>query len=599
MIEDREKFTVQQKCELLQAFSIHHQKDFNADFNAIILDIDNSAIIQDDSTMNLIKDFCKDTAILLDQNKMIIGKCCCAYSQGTCIIIGSEPSYKIAHYIQKPISNGKFDTFVIVDSRFTEQLHQIPSMLEFRIECDLTTNQADMESITKNKTNSRYDIIIRDAIESDFVWISNTMQEALCPFYGGDHRAHAKRIFDAHINGGEDHVGFFSFEQKMFLATQNDNICGMVHIVGKRQATYKISPLIVAHRFRGVAGVGSLLLDHIESYIRSKSSRQIYCTVADSNDLAMSFFIRKGFIKAGTSHSHYKNGITETMLYKPLYNSSAYAEMDDKHISVAPLDALDHKYRDEVSSLLMKELPKSFDGINQKWMDALFNGYDRRKTGDISQKYKLIYVATDNHQKVVGVAAATPKKGSPIKIMPLIAKDKSSFEALLIDIPYQLAPLGHKLYIHLKPSVDEVISLQRLGWILNAALPAAYSDDMVTQQWSLDLNESLVRRIRLKKKFFDFVCCGQKDLEIRVGYDSIKSIKKNDKIKFVTYNGEKDVVIKDIRTYTSFDEMLKHELYSRIVPSINDEKELIHLLKDIYPEKKETLGVFVFEFKLA
>ncbi|MFH1192629.1 MAG: GNAT family N-acetyltransferase [bacterium] len=144
------------------------------------------------------------------------------------------------------------------------------------------------------------------------------MQNALEAYYGGDHRAHAKCIFDAHIIGGIDRLGFFSFEQCMFVAEMDSERVGMIHLVGKRQSTYKISHLIVVPKFQGRLGIGSLLLEYAKTYVCQRQSRQIYCTVAEKNIVAMQFFIRKGFIRAGSSDSHYKNGVTEIMFYKPL-----------------------------------------------------------------------------------------------------------------------------------------------------------------------------------------------------------------------------------------------------------------------------------------
>src|SRR5437660_353946 len=119
-----------------------------------------------------------------------------------------------------------------------------------------------MLSTGESMATQNVKVTIRAAIESDSVWVSNLMQDALEPFYGGDHRAHAKRILNAHLNGGMDLVGFFSFEQRMFIAEANDVRVGMIHLVGKRQKTYKISPLILQVEFRGKLGIGSILLNH-------------------------------------------------------------------------------------------------------------------------------------------------------------------------------------------------------------------------------------------------------------------------------------------------------------------------------------------------
>lgn len=399
-------------------------------------------------------------------------------------------------------------------------------------------------------------VVIREARGDDFKWVEDLMQSTLEAYYGGDHRAHAKRIFDAHISGGIDRIGFFSFEQRMFIAEIDNERAGMIHLVGKRQSTYKISPLIIPPKFQGRFGLGSYLLEFAGNYARKNEARQLYCTVAEQNFAALQFFLRKGFIKAGSSDSHYKADITETMLYKPLYGIDKVMSLDQLHISVLPLDENNPEIKEQVGKLLIEGLSGSFEGITGEWVRALFDGYSRRATFDINTKYKLIYVATDSTGKVVGVAGATPKKGSPIKVMPFIATNVIAFEALLIDIPHQLVPYGHKLYIHINPTTEEVVALQRLGWTLDAAMPTAYHPNVITQQWSLDIGEKTMRTMRIKQRFFDLIQSGKKTLEGRVGYDAINRIQIGERIRLVSHTGSFDVKVVDIRRYRTFEEML-------------------------------------------
>ena len=140
-------------------------------------------------------------------------------------------------------------------------------------------------------------LVIREAQKDDFEWVESVMQNTLEPYYGGDHRLHAKRIFNAHIAGGVDSLGFFSFEQRMFIAEIRGKKAGIIHLVGKRQATYKISPLIVVPEFQGRFGIGSQLLDHAESYARRHQSRQIYCTIAEKTLRRYSSFSVRDLLK--------------------------------------------------------------------------------------------------------------------------------------------------------------------------------------------------------------------------------------------------------------------------------------------------------------
>ncbi|MFZ3031846.1 MAG: GNAT family N-acetyltransferase [Candidatus Moraniibacteriota bacterium] len=442
-------------------------------------------------------------------------------------------------------------------------------------------------------------VTIRDAQAGDLEWVANLMHQTLDSYYDGDHHAHAKRIFDAHIDGGHDRVGFFSFEQHMSVLEVSGARAGLLHVVGKRQSTYKISPLILAPEYQGVGGLGSMLLDYAENHARNHQARQLYCTVAEKNVSAMQFFLRRGFIRAGSSDSHYKSGVTETMLYKPLHGTSKLKSLDQLHVSVLPLDEVDTELKTEVARLLLEKLPSSFEGITDEWVTALFDGHARRNMADINAKYKLIFVAFDSTGRVIGVAGATPKKGSPIKIMPFIATNPVAFEALLIDIPHQLVPYGHKLYVHINPTADEVVSLQRLGWKLDAALPNAYYPGVVTQQWSLNIGETLMRTMRIKQRFFDLINSGKKPLEVRVGYDAINRIRAGERISLVTHTSSLNVRVDAIRRYSSFEAMLANEPFRKIAPDVSSEAELLTLLKNIYPPHKEKLGVVVLELKLG
>jgi ASC-1-like (ASCH) protein/ribosomal protein S18 acetylase RimI-like enzyme len=439
-------------------------------------------------------------------------------------------------------------------------------------------------------------VLIREAHEGDFGWVANLMQHALEAYYGGDHRAHAKRIFDAHISGGIDHLGFFSFEQRMFIAEVDGERAGMIHVVGKRQSTYKISPLIVAPEFKGRHGLGTRLLTHAENYARTRQARQLYCTVAEQNVAALQFFLRKDFIRAGSSESHYKTGVTETMLYKPLYGVSKIMSLDQLHVSVLPLDEDNEDMKTQVGRLLLEKLQSSFEGITDDWVRALFEGYSRRATFDVNTKYKLIYVATDSVGRIIGVAGATPKKGSPIKVMPFIASNAVAFEALLIDIPHQLVSYGHKLYTHINPTADEVMSLQRTGWKLDAALPAGYRPNVVTQQWSLNIGETTMRTMRVKRRFYDLIKSGKKTLEVRVGYDTINRIQVGERIRLMTHTGWFDVKVAAIRRYNTFAEMLNVEPWEKTAPDSKSKDEVLTLFKQIYSADKERLGVVVLEF---
>ncbi len=434
-------------------------------------------------------------------------------------------------------------------------------------------------------------LVIRSATRSDFEYVVHLMEEALAPYYGGDHRAHAKRIFESHVSGGIDRLGFFSVEQSMFVAEIDGRHAGVLHLVQKRQGTVKISPLIVSAEFRKTRGIGKALLNYAEEYARSNNARIIYCTVAEQNQLAFDFFLRNGYVRAGRSPSHYKDGITETMLYK-FTNDELLDSFDRDHISVLPLE---EEHRQAIRSLLLQQLPDHFMGVNDEWVSNLFGGFDRRDSRDINLKYKLIYTAVDRNNELRGVAGATPKKGEPIKLMPLVAKDDPAFFALLSDVPQRLSEYGRKVYVHIVPSSRQTRFLQKAGWTLDGILPDAYQLGVVTQQWSTNAGEEAkVTTVRLKQRYLDFIRNGKKTLEVRVGYNHVKQLNVGELISFLSRDDQLLARIKDLRSYPSFESMLGKEDFRRIVPDM-DKQGVERLLREIYPPSKERLGIVVLE----
>ena len=435
-------------------------------------------------------------------------------------------------------------------------------------------------------------IVVREANANDFEWVADLMVRALTPFYDGDHRAHARRIFDAHIAGGIDRVGQFSAGQYMFIAESDGRQVGVIHVVEKKQGTIKISPLIVDTAYRGKMGVGSVLLKHAEDFARSLGSRQIYCTVAAPNQKALGFFLKKGFHITGTAKDHYKIGVDEHMLYKQLVNEAGF---DSPNISVVPFDESQHA--DSARALILSQMSDAFNGVDNDWVDALFAGYRRRELGDVNAKFKIIFIA-ECDGKVVGVAGATPKKGQPIKLMPLVAKSEAAFEALIIDLQGLLEDYGHKLYVHMVPEPWQISCLQRHGWTLEGVFPGGYAPNSVVQQWGLSLQKGdPVRKMRIKKPYFDAIMEGRKTLEVRVGYNSIKRLKTGGLLQLETGHTSGVVRIKSIRIYNNFADMLAAEPWRQIVPQARDAEEALHLLRKIYPLRKERLGVHVIEIE--
>lgn len=101
--------------------------------------------------------------------------------------------------------------------------------------------------------------------------------------------------------------------------------------------------------------------------------------------------------------------------------------------------------------------------------------------------------------------------------------------------------------------------------------------------------------MRIKRPYYDAIMAGQKTLEVRVGYDTIKRYQAGEILKLETSEASGNIKIKAVRTYTSFEDMLAAEGWQKIAPDAGDTETALRIIREIYPAEKEALGVYVFE----
>ena len=103
----------------------------------------------------------------------------------------------------------------------------------------------------------------------------------------------------------------------------------------------------------------------------------------------------------------------------------------------------------------------------------------------------------------------------------------------------------------------------------------------------------MLHQWRIKRKYFELLRSGEKQLEVRVGYGFVRKVREGDKIVFADYSPTQ-FLVRRITTYHSFQQMLLHEEASKIIPR-QTTMEVLHALQGIYPPQKEKLGVYVLE----
>jgi ASC-1-like (ASCH) protein/GNAT superfamily N-acetyltransferase len=431
------------------------------------------------------------------------------------------------------------------------------------------------------------------ATEADAAYIVDAFAHALAPYYGGDHIAHADRLIRTHLGGGSDPRGLLSTRQLLLILWAGGVRRGVLNLVFKQQGTCKISPLILHPAGHRAMGLGATLLQAAVGEAVNAGARQMYCTVTERNTDALQFFLQFGFVVCGRSDGQYKDGETEVLLRRPLPGAAGSPE---SVISVTEVVTTAEWH--EVRCLLLSRLRHLVDGVHAGWLDSLRRGSEvvpgagpRPASGAVA----WVYCARDRAGRCRGAAIINSKKGRSLKVMPIVAVDLDAFRALAIDLSALLADKGRKAYLHHSPGPGETAVLQESGWHLEAEIPGAYIDDVVTQQWGRTLTgKGAARSLRIQDRYLSLIESGRKTLEIRVGYEHIKRITRGDLIRFQSGPRSLTRRVVDVRRYENFEAMIRHEDIGRALPGLAPTRALARL-KEIYPPDKEELGIVVIE----
>ena len=97
----------------------------------------------------------------------------------------------------------------------------------------------------------------------------------------------------------------------------------------------------------------------------------------------------------------------------------------------------------------------------------------------------------------------------------------------------------------------------------------------------------------IKDEYLEWILAGHKTVEVRVGYSNITRLLVGDQLLL---NEKYRYVIRRIGRYASFAELLVNEDPCAIAPGMSAE-DLLGRLKQLYPRKKEALGVLALEIQ--
>ncbi|MFF2117146.1 ASCH domain-containing protein [Kitasatospora sp. NPDC058184] len=113
---------------------------------------------------------------------------------------------------------------------------------------------------------------------------------------------------------------------------------------------------------------------------------------------------------------------------------------------------------------------------------------------------------------------------------------------------------------------------------------------------TLDSRAKRPRTMPIYRQYFDLIASGEKTVEVRVAYESMKRIKPGDLINFTCRESSCLTRVTRIGTYRTFKEMFGTERVEAVNPHAT-EAEQLEAIHAIFPPHKEALGVLTFEIE--
>ena len=436
-------------------------------------------------------------------------------------------------------------------------------------------------------------IVIRHANGNDLEWLADIMTLAFAPFCSANQRVHASAILSNQLVGSSRRIGTFVAHQHVLVAVVDGHNAGVIQIFEEKHSIIKIGLLIVAEFYRG-KGVTTALLGHVEHYAAENKIRQLCCNVPSPSVDELGWLYKKGFRLTVISKDSPAKGINEYLLYKQL---TVNTKVDAQNVKVVPF-VMD-KHGSQAMTLIFNEMSGTFDSVNPYWINNLLNGKLHADSTDDEDVSHIIFVSIVDG-RVTGLFGATLPKSGPIMLIPLVAEDIVSFEALLVFAQDSLIVYSHKLYVHLSPNVDQLICLQRHGWTVEGLLAGVYSPTSIVQQWAYQAKQPVViKTMRIGRVYYDAIVAGTKTIEVRIVCSEIKNYKVDELIQFeVTSKPPVLGRIKDIRIYQDLQSVVNYEAWTKIIPEVNTRVEALRELRRMMPDSERQVEYYVIEFEV-
>ena len=165
--------------------------------------------------------------------------------------------------------------------------------------------------------NKNLDIAISEFQGEDLDGVSKIILDMMPGFYGDINEDFVGRIASAHKRFVEGGLEYSIKPRVMHVAKVDGQVAGVGLFAPKRGGSAKLSPFLVSPRYQS-AGVGSALIENIESHAKNLNIRRLYHHFPSCSIISQLFFAKHGYLPEARIREPYSPGVDEIVASKIL-----------------------------------------------------------------------------------------------------------------------------------------------------------------------------------------------------------------------------------------------------------------------------------------
>jgi predicted transcriptional regulator len=274
---------------------------------------------------------------------------------------------------------------------------------------------------------------------------------------------------------GKDPNGIFTIrKQVLAIKVNGGKRIGFTTLTYKIGGCVKTGPTILLRRHRG-RGYGLAARQAIESLVRRRQIRKLYCTCPDNDPKVFSHLIRAGFSVEAHLKNHYSGSHGEFVLGKLLDKNNVPNQLRFHRPKSVGVRKYTRSLTTSSASAFLKQALRSYWCIDSSDLTRTI----LKSAADGKSKYEqkpvdLLFFRQG--RKTIGASVFVPKRGGSVKVLWFPVSDKKYFDYMIRSIESYARKIQRRkiFFVHPYDDIEAILQLKSSKYQIEGILKEPY-----------------------------------------------------------------------------------------------------------------------------